>query len=249
MFGALRDATRRLGRRVIKTGCGRRQATPESSIWTTPDPIVPARSMCASRRPTRRQAVRYRRSSTCAICWMPRRGLRKANRCRHTWGLLRRWSFRWAVRVRGGGDHRRREVDRQVPGRNDPFNVPPRRARHPGAGTQGRAWLLPRMETLADGRQVMLIERFDREPLAGGVGRRHMVSALTLLALHEQDSPDSSYAAIADAMGVHGVKWPDRVRSPRAVCADGVPTFSCPTTTIICATTPSSSMRKAVAGG
>lgn len=62
-----------------------------------------------------------------------------------------------------------------------------------------------RIESLADGRQVMLIERFDRMPLPGGIGRRHMVSALTLLALHEQDSPDSSYASIADALGQYGV--------------------------------------------
>lgn len=61
------------------------------------------------------------------------------------------------------------------------------------------------IESLADGRQVMLIERFDRVALPGGLGRRHMVSALTLLALHEQDSPDSSYAAIADALSQHGV--------------------------------------------
>ena len=62
-----------------------------------------------------------------------------------------------------------------------------------------------RLEMLADGRRILLIERFDREPLAEGVGRRHMVSALTLLGLHEQDSPSSSYAAIADALGEHGI--------------------------------------------
>lgn len=62
-----------------------------------------------------------------------------------------------------------------------------------------------RMEALDVGRQVMLIERFDRVLLPGGTGRRHMVSALTLLALHEHESPDSSYAAIADALGQHGV--------------------------------------------
>lgn len=62
-----------------------------------------------------------------------------------------------------------------------------------------------RLETLADGRRVLLIERFDRERLARGLGRRHMVSALTLLALHEQDSPNASYAEIADALGRHGV--------------------------------------------
>ena len=94
----------------------------------------------------------------------------------------------------------------KFPARNDPFNVPlVERATLELAREAGLVVPRTRMETLADGRQVMLIERFDREPLAGGMGRRHMVSALTLLALHEQDSPDSSYAAIADAMGVHGV--------------------------------------------
>lgn len=70
-----------------------------------------------------------------------------------------------------------------------------------------------RMEALADGRQVMLIERFDREPLPQGIGRRHMVSALTLLALHEQESPNASYASIAAALerfGMRGQIAPDR---------------------------------------
>lgn len=70
-----------------------------------------------------------------------------------------------------------------------------------------------RIEALEDGRQVLLIERFDREVLAHGIGRRHMVSALTLLGLHEQDSRNSSYAAIADALGEYGVRGriaPDR---------------------------------------
>jgi len=94
----------------------------------------------------------------------------------------------------------------KFPARNDPFNVPlVERATLELAREAGLAVPRTRLETLADGRQVMLIERFDRERLPQGIGRRHMVSALTLLALHEQDSPDSSYAAIADAMGVHGV--------------------------------------------
>jgi serine/threonine-protein kinase HipA len=38
------------------------------------------------------------------------------------------------------------------------------------------------------------------------MARGHMVSALTLLALHEQDSPDSSYAAISDALSEYGVR-------------------------------------------
>ncbi|MFT4178286.1 MAG: HipA domain-containing protein [Thermomonas sp.] len=94
----------------------------------------------------------------------------------------------------------------KFPARNDAFNVPlVERATLELAREAGLAVPRTRMESLADGRQVMLIERFDREPLDRGIGRLHMVSALTLLALHEQDSPDSSYAAISDAMGLHGV--------------------------------------------
>ncbi len=102
----------------------------------------------------------------------------------------------------------------KFPARNDPFNVPLiERATLELAREVGLAVPRTRLETLADGRQVMLIERFDRERLPQGIGRRHMVSALTLLALHEQDSPDSSYAAIADAIGAFGVSGriaPDR---------------------------------------
>lgn len=60
--------------------------------------------------------------------------------------------------------------------------------------------------TLPGGRQVMLIERFDRERLNDGAeGRRHAISALTLLGKHEQDSPASSYAELAKAIGDFGV--------------------------------------------
>jgi serine/threonine-protein kinase HipA len=95
----------------------------------------------------------------------------------------------------------------KFPARNDAFNVPRvERAVLELARDAGLAVPRTRLETLADGRQAMLIERFDRESRDGGsVGRRHMVSALTLLAVHEQESADSSYAAIADAIGVHGV--------------------------------------------
>jgi serine/threonine-protein kinase HipA len=90
--------------------------------------------------------------------------------------------------------------------RNDAFNVPlVERATLELARDAGLIVPRTRVETLADGRQVMLIERFDRERLARSTGRRHMVSALTLLALHEQDSPNAGYADIADAIGVHGV--------------------------------------------
>lgn len=104
------------------------------------------------------------------------------------------------IRVDGG------EWIAKFPSPSDRFNVPLveratlELAREAGLDVPGT-----RIESLADGRQVMLIERFDRLPLPGGIGRRHMVSALTLLALHEQDSPDASYGAIADALGQYGV--------------------------------------------
>lgn len=102
----------------------------------------------------------------------------------------------------------------KFPAKNDPFNVPlVERATLELAREAGLNVPRTCLETLADGRQVMLIERFDRVRLPQGMGRRHMVSALTLLALHAQDSPNSSYAAIGDAIGVYGVSGqiaPDR---------------------------------------
>jgi serine/threonine-protein kinase HipA len=100
-----------------------------------------------------------------------------------------------------------REWIAKFPSRNDPFNVPLiecatlELARQAGLNVPAS-----RIEALADGRRVMLIERFDRQILLQGFARRHMVSALTLLSLHEQDSPNSSYSAIADAIGEYGVR-------------------------------------------
>lgn len=54
------------------------------------------------------------------------------------------------------------------------------------------------------GRPAMLIERFDRYRLGGGYGRRHFVSALTLLARHESESSASTYPEIAEAIARHG---------------------------------------------
>jgi len=57
------------------------------------------------------------------------------------------------------------------------------------------------------GKKVMLIERFDRERLPGGeFSRRHVVSALTMMGLHESESPHSSYAAIARKIAEVGAK-------------------------------------------
>ncbi len=92
----------------------------------------------------------------------------------------------------------------KFPARNDPFNVPLiEHATLELARAAGLAVPRTRVETLADERQLMLIERFDRQPVTQG--RRHMVSALTLLALDESQSPDASYGDIAQALGDHGV--------------------------------------------
>lgn len=100
-----------------------------------------------------------------------------------------------------------REWIAKFPAHNDRFDVPLAEwATLELAREAGLDVPRSRLETLADGRHVLLIDRFDRQPVERGTSRRHMVSALTLLALHEQDSPASSYAAIADALGEHGAR-------------------------------------------
>ena len=63
-----------------------------------------------------------------------------------------------------------------------------------------------RLIALADNRHVMLIERFDRVPMPHGLARRHLVSALTLLGLHESASADASYAQISHALAQWGAR-------------------------------------------
>lgn len=93
----------------------------------------------------------------------------------------------------------------KFPARNDPFDVPvAERATLELAREAGLVVPRTRLETLADGGQILLIERFDREPAPTGMGRRHMVSALTMLGLHEQDD-GTDYASIADVISEHGV--------------------------------------------
>ncbi len=52
--------------------------------------------------------------------------------------------------------------------------------------------------TRAAGRDILLIERFDREPVTGGWARKSMVSALTLLELDEMMARYASYEDLAD---------------------------------------------------
>lgn len=108
-----------------------------------------------------------------------------------------------------------REFVAKFPSRGDAFDVPAvERATLELAREAGLNVPETRLETLADGRKVMLIERFDREPVEGGLARRHMVSALTMLGVAEMDSPNQSYAAIANVLSYRGAA--DALREDRA---------------------------------
>lgn len=61
----------------------------------------------------------------------------------------------------------------------------------------------------ANGRDVLLVERFDRVPLGHGWGRRAMVSALTVLGVHELSAHHTSYVELAEIVR-------HRFTSPRA---------------------------------
>lgn len=104
----------------------------------------------------------------------------------------------------------------KFPSIRDRFNVPSvERATLELARRAGLSVPRTGLQALADGRQVMLIERFDRIPLAGGgeMSRRHTVSALTMLGLAKQDSPDASYAQIVrviEQWSAHGQVTPQR---------------------------------------
>nr|WP_255425055.1 HipA domain-containing protein [Providencia sp. wls1943] len=57
-----------------------------------------------------------------------------------------------------------------------------------------------RLEEVGSGNFAMLIKRFDRVGAGHTTGRRHFISGLTLMNIHEMSSIESSYAALADAM-------------------------------------------------
>jgi serine/threonine-protein kinase HipA len=54
-------------------------------------------------------------------------------------------------------------------------------------------------------RDALILRRFDREEADGGVQRRHMISALTLLGAHESDRGLSGYADLYDGLRRHAV--------------------------------------------
>lgn len=62
-----------------------------------------------------------------------------------------------------------------------------------------------RLVPLADGRNIMMIERFDRMALqTGGVSRKHVVSGLTMLGVHESEMSRSGYAQLAGVINNYG---------------------------------------------
>jgi serine/threonine-protein kinase HipA len=89
----------------------------------------------------------------------------------------------------------------KFPSRNDPFDVPViERATLELARQAGLVVPPTRLETLSDGRNVMLIQRFDRGTQTESFPKRHMISALTALGVHEQESAQMRYSDIARAI-------------------------------------------------
>lgn len=101
----------------------------------------------------------------------------------------------------------------KFPARQDGFNVPMiERASLELARQAGIQVPRTRHIRLGDGRDVMLIERFDRGEEAAGYPRTHMVSALTMLGLHEHDR-SAGYAdlcRVIEQFGVSGHVQADR---------------------------------------
>jgi serine/threonine-protein kinase HipA len=71
-----------------------------------------------------------------------------------------------------------------------------------------------RLIRVGQNRPVMLIERFDRVLSPGGVTRRHFITALTMLGVHESRSPEMAYTDIAERQALYGA--PHTVRKQQA---------------------------------
>jgi serine/threonine-protein kinase HipA len=103
--------------------------------------------------------------------------------------------------------HNGKQFLAKFPAKNDPFDIPVvERACLELARECGLDVPKTDLAQLPDGRNVMLIERFDRTVLAdGSFSRKHCVSALTMLGKHEQESLASSYSEIAQVISDRGV--------------------------------------------
>lgn len=96
----------------------------------------------------------------------------------------------------------------KFPAAGDGFNIPAvERATLELARQCGLRVPETRLVRLPDGRDIMLIERFDRSSLPDGrFGRRHVVSALTMLRKSEYDAADAQYAHLAEVISALGAK-------------------------------------------
>ena len=103
--------------------------------------------------------------------------------------------------------HKGKQFLAKFPSKGDGFNVPVvERACLELARDCGLDVPQTDLVTLPDGRDIMLIERFDRTSLPNGeFARKHCVSALTMLGKVEQESLASSYGEIAHAISINGV--------------------------------------------
>lgn len=102
--------------------------------------------------------------------------------------------------------HEGRQWIAKFPSRGDGFNMPLiefatlELARKAGLDVPAT-----HLVSLADGRKVLLVERFDREAQGDRISRRHAVSALTLLGLDEAQSSTAAYSDLSIALGEYGV--------------------------------------------
>lgn len=102
--------------------------------------------------------------------------------------------------------HRGEQYLAKFPARNDAFDVPGiERACLELARRAGLAVPPTDLVQLADGRSVLLVERFDRKAKGDSYLRRHAVSAPSLLGKHESVSLGAHYAEISERIGHFGV--------------------------------------------
>jgi serine/threonine-protein kinase HipA len=218
LFGAIRDAAPDFwGRRVI-----------EAKLKVPPN-SVPESTYLLNAGTHRFGALDFREStsSTSADGLLPpltdlQYLLEAADRVQEGLPIPARLEILFQVASLGGArpkvlvSHDGKQFLAKFPAKNDPFDIPAvERACLELARACGLNVPQTDLVRLADGRNVMLIERFDRTVLSdGSVSRKHCVSALTMLGKHEQESPASSYSEIAQVIsdrGVSGHVQEDRV--------------------------------------
>jgi serine/threonine-protein kinase HipA len=209
LFGAIRDAAPdSWGRRVI-----------ENMLKAQPDSL-PETAYLANAGPHRTGALDFRDSPTAPAAAGKLPELKELSYLLDAAMLIqegrrvpRNLQALFAVGATLGGARpkavlhdRGRQWVAKFPAFRDSFNVPVvERATLELARLCGLRVPQTQLIQLADGRDVMLIERFDRVPLPKGeLGKRHVVSALTMLKMHEFDAGAAAYADLADTLGALG---------------------------------------------